>query len=143
MIRSSKIRKEIFFLKRLPKIVDEFNTERIEIQDLPRMSQLVQLIQGNFLDPLKSVLEKSYHSKAWLVSQKSLLEMKEFETSTKKMLEGNAEELMRVVLGNNKTVWTEVFYPVFLHKCQDICKAKVGCVISHLQHESFEKLQRL
>ncbi|ODN03459.1 Conserved oligomeric Golgi complex subunit 1 [Orchesella cincta] len=142
-IRRPNISVTSFGLKYAPKIVDTFNQESIIIEDSPRASQLAQLLLTSYVHPLKELLNQCFHQNQYLVQQQSFEELNEYQKGTVDVLKHNTDDLMRIVLGTAKTLWSETFYPVFQLKCEQISRLKIEAIFKYLSEEAFPNYRKL
>ncbi|CAL8076194.1 unnamed protein product [Orchesella dallaii] len=142
-IRRPQVSVSSFGLKYAPKIMDLFNQESIIIEDAPRASQLAQLLLTSYVHPLKGLLNQCFLQNQYLVQQQSFEELSEYQKCTVDILKRNTDDLMRIVLGTAKTLWSETFYPVFQLKCEQISRMKIEVIFKHLSDEDFPNYKKL
>jgi len=122
--------------------VETFNQESIVIEDSPRASELAQLLLTSYVYPLKELLNQCFHQNQYLVQQKSFEELNEYQKVTVGILKHNTDDLMRIVLGTAKTLWSETFYSVFILKCEQIGRMKIEAIFKHLNEEAFPNYKK-
>ncbi|CAG7837610.1 unnamed protein product [Allacma fusca] len=125
------------------KSMEQFQNETIEISEPPRVTKLADLVIHSFIQPLKVLLEKNYEAKAYLTEEKSLEEMNEYRKSSTELLRLHCEDLMRIVLGTTKSLWSEVFLNVFHSKCKAVVSSYVTQTIELLLSSAFPRLSKL
>lgn len=125
-----------------PKSLEQFNNEVIEVGEPPRVSRLASIIIENYITGLKSLLERNYDENVYLKDEATLESMENYRKSTLEATRGNCEDLMRIVLGTTKSLWTEVFLGVFHAKCKSVVTQRLEGIISFIQLDAFPRLER-
>jgi hypothetical protein len=88
----------------------------------------------HYVQALKTVVSSKAANSFFNLPQ-TLKEMEELRTVAVSILQRDTEELMRIVLGTNANIWTEVFAPAFTAKCKEVVKIKVeGVLITLIQN---------
>ena len=125
-----------------PKFVESFNRETIDVGEPPRVARLAEIIIQFYINPLKDMLEKSYQDGIYLKNEDSLESMEKYRKSTIDVLRTQCEDMMRIVLGTTKSLWSEVFLNVFYLKCKAVITQRVKEMIEFLKVSSFPQLEK-
>ena len=142
IIRKPKIQSQLLGVNFAPKSLEQFNNEVIEVGEPPRVSRLASIITENYITGLKSVLERNYDENIYLKDEDSLEAMENYRKSTLEATRGNCEDLMRIVLGTTKSLWTEVFLDVFHAKCKSVVTQRLESSIDFIKSVAFPRLER-
>lgn len=132
----------LFGIKYNPKCVESFNKENITVEDPPRPTQLAQMLLKSYIEPLKLLLNKCFEDKQYLFDQQSFLELSDYQKGTSEILKNKVEDLSRIVLGTSATLWSEVFYPVFHRKCEQVAVSKIDLIFEFLRADAFPKFKK-
>lgn len=141
-MRRPKISMSSFGIKYTPRIVHTFSNEQLNAEDPPRAGMLAQLLLESYVLPLKNLLSRCFEKRVYLVHQQSFLELNDYQKSTTKILKEKTDDLMRIVLGTSKSLWSETFYPVFQQKCEQVGKQKIDLIFKHLVDDTFPKFKQ-
>lgn len=126
--------------------METFQRQNLNIEDPPRPTILAELILNQFVHPLKSILEQSYSKQEFLPDEKlkTFSDLNQYRSTLLNALKNSKEtqDLMRIVLGTSKTLWSEAFHPVFTQKCQQVSRNWVEAIFRFLEHDAFPRFQR-
>jgi hypothetical protein len=145
-IRKPVISTEQFGFKLKSKSLDKFQQENLSIEEPPRPTMLADVILKQFVHPFKLVLEDCYTSQTFLPNSelKSFNQLNQYRSSLLAVLKDSREtlDLMRIVLGTSKTLWSETFQPVFTEKCKQVSQTWVDDIFTFLEKDAFPRFQK-
>jgi hypothetical protein len=141
-VKKPNIILDSFGLKFAPRSVQNFNESPIPVEEPPRVTQLAEILKASYVLPQKDVISRCYEEHSFMSDFRSFAQLSEYQKSTMRLLTKRAEELMRIVLGTQTTLWAEAFNPTFQRKCRQIANNWTEQVINFLEEDAFPRFQK-